>query len=77
VTVKGVGLISGSDIINGSFGDCDLETGRNVQWLDKSVFKLKDYKGKNNVRSNTIYRETHPEVIKIIMAIVERELKRI
>jgi hypothetical protein len=77
VTVKGIGLINGTAIISGSFGDCDLEIGRNVQWLDKSVFKLKDYKGKNNVRSNTIYLETHPEAIKFIMAIVERELKKI
>jgi len=77
VTVKGIGLINGSDIISGSYGDCDLDTGRKVKWLDKSVFQLKDHKGKNNVRSNTIYRETHPEVINVIMAIVERELKKI
>lgn len=77
VTVKGIGLIDGPQLINGRFGTTNIEVGRNVQWLDTSWFKLSAVKGKNNVRSNTIYRETHPDHIYAIMQKIEQALNAI
>jgi hypothetical protein len=77
VTVKGIGLIEGPQIIDGTYGSIYIETGRQVQWLDKSWFKLDKLSGKNNVRANTLYRETHPDHIQTIMQKVEQGLKRL
>ena len=75
--VKGIGIIVGSDTIYGRFGQTNVEIGRRVQWLDKEIFKLPFLLGKNNVRSNTIYRETHPQHIITIMDRVNIALKHI
>jgi hypothetical protein len=75
--VKGIGIIVGSDLIYGKFGQTSVEIGRRVQWLDKGVFKLSPVLGKNNVRSNTIYRETHPQHFVTIMDRVNATLKHI
>jgi hypothetical protein len=77
VTVKAIGLIKDPQLIAGTFGSTDVEIGRNVQWLDKTWFKLAVVPGKNNVRANTMYRETHPDHIKTIMDRVEEGLKRL
>ncbi|MES2829223.1 MAG: hypothetical protein V4687_13760 [Bacteroidota bacterium] len=77
VTVKAIGLVEGPQLISGTFGSTYIEIGRNVQWLDKSWFKLSIVPGKNNVRANTMYRETHPDHIHTIMQKVEQGLKRI
>src|SRR5690606_11267106 len=77
VTVKGIGLVEGPQLISGTYGSTRIEIGRQVQWLDKSIFKLNMVRGKNNVRSNTLYRETHPDHITTIMQLVEQGLKRL
>lgn len=77
VTVKGIGLVAGPSLISGKFGTTYIEIGRKVQWLDKTIYKLPSVGGKNNVRSNTIYRETHPKYIAEIMLRVEQGLNRI
>ena len=77
VTVKAIGLIEGPQLISGTFGSTYIEIGRVVQWLDKSIFKLNPVQGKNNVRANTMYRETHPDHIRTIMKRVEQGLKRL
>jgi len=75
--VKAVGIITDSNIISGTFGVTYISIGRNVKWLDKSEFTLKILPGKNNVRSNTMYRETHPEHIKAIMKIVNDAINKL
>ncbi len=77
VTVKGIGLVEGPQLISGTFGSTLIEVGRHVQWLNKSIFKLDRVMGKNNVRANTLYRETHPAHIATIMRLVEQALKRL
>lgn len=77
VTVKAIGMIAEPDLISGTFGSTYIEIGRRVQWLDNSHFKLKVVKGKNNVRANTMYRETHPKHILTIMKKVDDSLKRL
>lgn len=71
ITVKGIGVILGNDVISGKFGRTNVEIGREVKWLDKSHFKFCPLPGKNNARSNVIYRETHPGYITLIMKRLE------
>ncbi|RZJ89249.1 MAG: hypothetical protein EOO20_11485 [Chryseobacterium sp.] len=75
--VKGIGLIVGTELIHGEYGHTKVEIGRKVKWLDEETFRLSSVPGKNNVRSNTIYRETHPQHIITIMNRVESALKNI
>lgn len=77
VTIKGIGLIDDTAPTSGKFGSTRIETGRSVRWLDKSVFQPAPVFGKNNVRSNTMYRETHPDMIAVIMHIVQQKLKNL
>ncbi len=64
ITVKAIGLISDNIIIlnNGL-----VSTGRNVKWLTIEKFIIPRPKEKNNVRSNTVYEEFHPDVLKEII----------
>ena len=61
ITVKGIGLISDTDIL--SKADYYLtEVGRRVKWISTEHFTLPKPAEKNNVRSNTVYEEFHPAV---------------
>lgn len=64
ITVKGIGIISDNEIRE------DLELApiaRNVKWLNTQKFVISKPQEKNNVRSNTIYEEFHPEILKLII----------
>lgn len=63
ITVKGIGLIADNQIISNSL----VTTGRNVKWLNKDIFVIKRPTEKNNVRSNTVYEEFHPKILKQII----------
>ncbi len=65
ITVKGIGIITDHVIIrnNGL-----VSTGRNVKWLSNEKFIIPRPKEKNNVRSNTVYEEFHPLVLKEIIS---------
>lgn len=75
--VKAVGIVMDSNIISGTFGSTYISIGRNVKWLDKSKFTLSALPGKNNVRSNSMYRETHPDHIGTIMKIVDYAINKL
>lgn len=76
VIIKAIGLIDDDILVRNTFGSTKIEIGRNVQWLDKSVFQPPVVFGKNNVRSNTMYRETHPDIISVIMQLVKNALQK-
>lgn len=65
ITVKGIGIITDNEILEGT---PLVSTGRNVKWLSTEQFKIAKPQEKNNVRSNTVYEEFHPAVIKEIIA---------
>lgn len=66
IYVKGVGVIEDNTIINNAL----VTTGRKVKWIDTSKFTIPRPKEKNNVRSNTIYEEFHPDVLKEIIKLI-------
>lgn len=76
VIIKAIGLINDDTLVHNKFGSTNIEIGRFVQWLDMSIFQPPMVFGKNNVRSNTMYRETHPDMILIIMQIVQKALQK-
>jgi citrate lyase alpha subunit len=67
ITVKAIGIIK-DNIVRVADDTSDLvTTGRNVEWLCTEKFIIPRPQEKNNVRSNTVYEEFHPEVQKIII----------
>jgi hypothetical protein len=64
ITVKAIGIIRDNIIVrnNGL-----VSTGRNVKWLITERFSIPKPKEKNNVRSNTVYEEFHPDVLRQII----------
>ncbi|CAM1364336.1 hypothetical protein [Tenacibaculum xiamenense] len=63
IYVKGIGVIEDNSIVSNPL----VTTGRKVKWIDTSKFTISRPKEKNNVRSNTIYEEFHPDVLKEII----------
>ncbi|MFT6922983.1 MAG: hypothetical protein ACJA1C_001991 [Crocinitomicaceae bacterium] len=64
ITVKAIGLISDSVFVRDSNM---VSTGRNVKWLITDRFVIPRPIERNNVRSNTVYEEFHPEVLRVII----------
>ncbi|MGK5090448.1 hypothetical protein WDW89_00375 [Deltaproteobacteria bacterium TL4] len=62
ITIKAIGIIRDSIIRTDSDTGNLISTGRNVVWLCRDRFVIPKPQEKNNVRSNTIYEEFHPEV---------------
>ena len=65
VTVKGIGVIKDNEILRHTGL---VTTGRNVKWICTQKFVLKRPTEKNNVRSNTVYEEFHPEILREIIS---------
>jgi hypothetical protein len=67
IQVQAVGIITDAVILDSTF--CPyIQIGRNVQWIRNNSFTIpKPGNGKNNVRSNTVYEEFHPDVQKYIL----------
>jgi len=67
IRVKGIGIVIDDEILTSTRHSC-IEIGRNVKWIYKDWFTMeRPEEQKNNVRSNTIYREFHPEIVEHIM----------
>ena len=70
ITVKAIGLIT-DDVIRTAADTNDLVAiGRNVIWLSTTPMVIPKPAEKNNVRSNTVYEEFHPEVQAKLMATI-------
>ena len=67
IKIKGIGLISNSEILNEETSDGNLTIGRNVLWCCKEEFELQKPNGKNNVMNNSIYEEFNPKMQSIIL----------
>ena len=64
ITIKAIGIIKDNILVK----DTEYaEFGRNVKWLNTDRFNIARPSEKNNVRSNTIYEEFHPDVLKEII----------
>lgn len=63
ITVKAIGIILDNDILSNDL----VTTGRNVKWLSTDRFVIPKPTEKNNVRSNTVYEEFHPIVLRQII----------
>lgn len=59
IIVKAIGVVTDDDLVSTS---SIVSAGRNIKWLVKETFRIPKPKEKNNVRSNTMYEEFHPEV---------------
>lgn len=68
IRVKAIGrIVDDKLLINFPINKCDVVTfGRNVEWLSLEPFLINKRREKNNVRSNTLYQEFHPEVRGVI-----------
>lgn len=62
IIVKAIGIITDNDIRTSQNTQKLVSCGRNVRWVHKQDFRIPKPKEKNNVRSNTMYEEFHPEV---------------
>ncbi|GHU82653.1 hypothetical protein FACS189468_7080 [Spirochaetia bacterium] len=67
IQVKAVGIITDDTILDST--SCPIiQIGRNVKWINSSSFTItKPSNEKNNVRSNSVYEEFHPEVQKQLL----------
>jgi hypothetical protein len=68
ITVKGIGIIKDNIILDHHSSHNLVQTGRNVKWLSTAKFNIPRPSEKNNVRSNTVYEEFHPDVLKEIIS---------
>lgn len=65
IHVKAIGIITDHKVVR----DKEIvSTGRNVKWLSKEKFTIPKPQEKNNVRTNTIYEEFHPDVASAIIS---------
>jgi len=62
IIVKGIGIIIDNIIREAANSNDLVTTGRNVIWINTERFIIPKPTERNNVRSNTIYEEFHPEV---------------
>lgn len=67
IFVKAIGIIIDGTTLKNDIVQC----GRNVLWLNKDKHKILKPKEKNNVRSNTLYEEFHPEVQRQIIELLK------
>lgn len=68
IRVKAIGrIVDDKILVNFPINKVDVITfGRNVEWLYTEPFSIDKPREKNNVRSNALYQEFHPEVTKVI-----------
>lgn len=72
ITVKGIGIICDNIVRTHADTNGIVTAGRNVVWLSKERFVIAKPAEKNNVRSNTVYEEFHPEIQKQIISRITR-----
>ncbi|WP_083490213.1 hypothetical protein [Stenotrophomonas daejeonensis] len=62
ITVKGIGVISDSQLLTATNTGETVKVGRNAIWLNTENFALAKPPEKFNVRANTAHEEFHPDV---------------
>ena len=67
ILVKGVGIITNSELITPQNTEDLIKIARHVRWLSIQQFEIKPPIERNNVRRNTMYEEWHPTVQNEIM----------
>ncbi len=60
IFVKAIGIVTDTEIVENRPNLVAI--GRNIRWLNTTQFKIPRPTEKNNVRSNTMYEEFHPDV---------------
>ncbi|MCR5606934.1 MAG: hypothetical protein K6F69_08985 [Treponema sp.] len=63
IIIKGIGIIKDDILVANNIVTC----GRNVIWKNTKTLRIQKPQEKNNVRSNTMYEEFHPDVQKFII----------
>ena len=67
-TIKAIGIIIDDKIVKKfSIGEHKIGIGRNIKWLNKKTFTIKNPQGKHNVVNNSFYEEFNPEIQKAII----------
>lgn len=76
IHVKGIGFVSDHELLTESKDTNNLvSAGRRINWINTEKFTIPKPQEKNNVRSNTLYEEFHPEIQKVIMGKVIGAIK--
>ncbi len=76
IHVKGIGFVSDHVLLTEQSDTNGLvSAGRRIKWINAEKFTIPKPQEKNNVRSNTLYEEFHPEVQKVIMEKVISAIK--
>ena len=68
IIVRGIGFVRDNQLIDSTASAGLVEIGRRVDWRVTQEFRIPKPQERNNVRSNTIYEEFHPDVQAAIMA---------
>lgn len=76
IHVKGIGFVADHRLLTSEEDTRGLvSAGRRINWINRERFVIPKPQEKNNVRSNTIYEEFHPEIQRIIMSKVVGAVK--
>ena len=62
IIVRGIGFIRDNALLDSAGSGGLVEVGRDVEWRVTQEFRIPKPRERNNVRSNTMYEEFHPEV---------------
>lgn len=62
INIKAIGIVKDEVILDSNFNNL-TSIGRNVKWINTNKFSIPKPIEKNNVRSNTVYEEYHPEIL--------------
>lgn len=69
IHVKGIGFVADHKLLTNEEDTKGIvSAGRRINWINRKKFTVPKPKEKNNVRSNTIYEEFHPEIQQVIMS---------
>ncbi len=67
IRVRAIGFIEDNSLLNRKATNGLVKAGRRVRWRVKKEFVIPKPQERNNVRTNTLYEEHHPEVQAQIM----------
>lgn len=67
IRVRAIGFVQDNDLLNRAATNGLVEAGRRVRWRVTDEFVIPKPQERNNVRTNTLYEEHHPDVQAQIM----------
>ena len=67
IRVRAIGFVEDNDLLDREASNGLVEAGRRVRWRVTDEFRISKPHERNNVRTNTLYEEHHPEVQAQIM----------